>query len=183
MKAGCIACLLLIAVASTALADEREDLEKALVQALGRSNHDLINEENELPDSGPVTADALVYLLKKDCVRVARSGARNSWTIGPGCGGECRMGRFTSPLMPGTGLICRVARQADIHVIANAPPERNQRGDVIAHVNYTAKLVDVADWARDPEYVAIWTAYGLDLETFQAHADLVKTPDGWIPYE
>jgi len=183
MKAVWLACVLILAVAQAALADERADLERALAQALGHGNRDLINEENELPESGPATADALVYLLKKDCVRVAVEAGRNTWTVGPGCGTECHMGRFTSPLMPGVGLICRVARQVDIRVVGFTPPERDQRGDVKSHVEYTANLVEVAAWAKDPEYVAIWKSYGLNLETFHAYADLVKTPDGWIPYE
>lgn len=182
-NAFCLAFVLLFAAAQVALADEREDLERALAQALGRGNHDWINEENELPESGPATADALVYLLKKDCVRVAQVDGRNTWTVGPGCGNECHIGRFTSPLMPGTGLICRVARQVAIRVVTFTPLERDQRGDVKSHVEYTANLVEIAAWARDPEYVDIWKSYGLNLETFHAYADLVKTPDGWIPYE
>jgi hypothetical protein len=181
--AFCLAFVLLFPAAQVALADEREDLERALAQALGRGNHDWINEENQLPESGPATADALVYLLKKDCVRVAQAAGRNTWTVGPGCGNECHIGPFTSPFMPGEGLICRVARQTDIHVVSFTPPERDQRGDVKSRVEYSANLVDVAAWARDPGYVAIWKSYGLNLETFRTSADLVKTPDGWIPYE
>ncbi len=183
MRFICLACAVLLAAAQVALADEREDLERALVQALGRGNHDLINEENELPERGPATAAALGYLLKKDCVRIAQAAGTNTWTVGPGCGNECHIGRFTSPVMPGEGLICRVARQVDIRVVSFTPPERDQRGDVKSRVEYSANLVDVAAWARDPEYVAIWKSYGLNLETFHAYADLVKTPDGWIPYE
>ena len=180
---------LTVAMVPPALAGEREDLERALSHALHQADRDLLTEQNMLPETGAAKEPALVLLLKKGCVKVgerrdAASGAvTNEWSLGDGCGKECRIGRLTSPSLRGDGLICRVARQTDIRVMSYTPPANDSKGAWRTRLTYTAKLVDVAEWAKDPEYVAIWKSYGLNLATFQAPADMVKTADGWIPYD
>jgi len=180
---------LTVVIVPPALAGEREDLERALSHALQQADRDLLTEQNMLPETGAAKEPALVFLLKKGCVKVgerrdAATGAvTNEWSLGDGCGRECRIGRLTSPWLRGDGLICRVARQTDIRVTSYTPPANDSKGAWRTRLTYTAKLVDVAEWAKDPEYVAIWKSYGLNLATFQAPADMVKTADGWIPYE
>lgn len=175
--------VLLALLALPARADVRDDLQAALSHALEQGNRADLTEENILPQIGPATEAALLLLLQKRCVAVDARNGTNAWSVGPGCGKECRIGPFTSPLMPGNGLICRVARQAHIEVIGFTPPAPDQQGAVRSHVEYRAQIVDVAQWARDPAYAAIWNSYGLNFETFHAFADLVKSDAGWIPYE
>lgn len=179
---------LAIAVAALALvhvarADERGDLQAALTHALAQGTRANLTEENLLPETGPATEPALLFLIAKHCVRVEQAGDRNVWSVGKGCGSECHIGPFTSPLIPGNGLICRVARQTDIEVVSYTPPARDERGAVRTRLEYRARLVDVAHWTRDPAYVEIWTSYGLNFVTFRAFADMEKTDAGWIPYE
>ena len=181
-------CLTVVLV-PPAMADEREDLERALSHALQQADRDLLTEQNTLPETGAAKEPALVFLLKKGCVKVrerrdvATGAVTNEWSLGDACGKECRIARLTSPWLSGDGLICRVARQTDIRVTGYSPPASDSKGGWRTRLEYTAKLVEVAAWAKDPEYVAIWKSYGLNFETFQARADMVKTADGWIPYD
>ena len=181
--------ILMIAYPQLALSSERDDLERALTQALSQGERDLLTEQNTLPETGEPTEPALVFLVKKGCVRVRKiQGAtdatqRNEWTLGDGCGKECHLGLLTSPYLGGDGLTCRVARQKDFKVVSYTPPTVDASGALRTRLSYEAKLVEVATWAKDPEYVAIWKSYGLNLETFAALADMVKTPDGWAPYQ
>jgi hypothetical protein len=183
------ALILAIGAAQLATAAERDDLERALTQALSQGERDLVTEQNTLPEAGEATEPALVFLLKKRCVKVrkipgaAGEAPRNEWSLGDGCAKECHLGRLTSPYLSGDGLTCRVARQRDFKVVSYTPPTVDARGALHTRLSYEAKLVEVADWARDSEYVAIWKSYGLNLETFAALADMVKTPDGWVPYD
>jgi hypothetical protein len=180
---------LTLAMAQAAIGDERADLERALAHALHQADRDLLTEQNTLPQSGVPTEPALLFLLKKGCVKVreqrdtASGAVTNVWSVGDGCGKECRIGTLTSAYLGGEGLICRVARQTDIHVVRYSPPANDSKGAWRTRLVYTARLVDVADWARDPEYEAIWKSYGLNLETFEAAADMVKTAEGWVPYD
>lgn len=181
--------LLMIAYPQLSLSSERDDLERALAHALQQDDRDLLTEQNTLPESGEPTEPALVFLIKKGCVRVqkipdsAAAQPSNTWSLGDGCGKECHLGRLTSPYLSGDGLTCRVARQRDIKVVSYTPPTVDASGALRTRLSYEAKLVEVATWAKDPEYVAIWKSYGLNLETFAALADMVKTPDGWAPYQ
>jgi hypothetical protein len=180
---------LTVVIVPPAIADVREDLERALAHALQQADRDLLTEQNTLPETGAATEPALVFLLKKGCVKVrerrdaATGTVTNEWSLGDGCGQECRIGRLTSPWLRGDGLICRVARQTDIRVTSYTPPASDSKGAWRTRLQYMAKLVDVADWAQDPEYVAIWRSYGLNFKTFQAPADMVKTAHGWVPYD
>lgn len=183
MKMAAAVAVLAVALVRVAQADERGDLEAALRHALEQGTRANLTEENLLPASGPTSEPALLFLIAKRCVRVEEAGDRNVWKVGKGCGGECHIGPFTSPLMPGTGLICRVARQSDIEVISYSPPAPDEQGAIRTRLEYRARLVDVARWTQDPAYVEIWTSYGLNFATFRAYADMVKTDAGWIPYE
>jgi hypothetical protein len=166
-----------------AFSDEREDLERSLAHALEQGDRALLTEETDLPASGKATEPALVFLLSRHCVRVKAVAGKNVWTVGRGCGEECHIGKFRSILRPGIGLICRVARQTDFQVLGYTPPADDAKGDHRTRLEYQARLVDVAEWAQDPAYAAIWTSYGLNFATFHAFADMVKSGDGWIPYE
>jgi len=177
-----LACLVATLV-NVAHGDERADLQAALARALEQGTRAQLTEENALPASGPATEPALLFLIARHCVKVETVGDRNIWTLGKGCGKECHIGPFTSPLIPGNGLICRVARQTQFEVISYTPPAPDEQGAVRTRLEYRARLVDVARWTRDPAYVEIWNSYGLNFEIFHAFADLVRTDAGWIPYE
>ncbi len=174
---------LVVALVPVTHADERADLQEALTHALEQGTHAMVTEENLLPESGPATEPALLFLLAKHCVNVQTASDKNVWSVGKGCGGECHIGPFTSPLIPGNGLICRVARQTEFQVITYTPPTADERGAVRTRLEYRARLVDLAHWTQDPAYVEIWTSYGLNFATFHAFADMVRTDAGWIPYE
>ncbi|MGH8265133.1 MAG: hypothetical protein ACRETU_05380 [Steroidobacterales bacterium] len=183
MKMATTLACLSAALAGVAQGDERADLETALTRALEQGTRAQLTEENQLPESGPATEAALLFLIGKNCVKVATVAERNVWTIGKGCGGECHIGPFTSPFIPGNGLICRVARQTRFEVISYTPPAADERGALRTRLEYRARLVDVAHWTEDPRYVEIWNSYGLNFTTFHAFADMVRTDAGWIPYE
>ena len=178
-----------VAATQSAGAAERDDLQRALAHALEQDDRDLLTEQNMLPETGEPTEPALVFLVKKGCVLVRKLPAapdetpKNAWRLGDGCGKECSLGPLTSPYLSGAGLTCRVARQRNIRVVSYTPPAADAHGDVRTRVSYEARIVEVAAWAREPEYVAIWKTYGLNFKKFTALADMVKTPAGWMPYQ
>jgi hypothetical protein len=183
------ALLVTIGVGPVSMATERDDLERALAHALQQENRDLLTEQNLLPETGEPIEAALVFLVKKGCIKVRKltgtpdAPPRNEWSLGDGCGKECHLGKLTSPWLSGDGLTCRVARQRDIRIVDHTPPANDANGALRTRVSYEAKLDEVADWAKDPEYVVIWKSYGLDLQSFHAFAEMVKTPEGWVPYQ